>query len=199
MLVFILISSIWLFISVRVVDLASLSAVNDYFPIEGTDYAVRYSSILPSGIYQGSKNTGVLMLEGRFGFDWGAVEEDGLLYLNEYRQTRFGLLFCDLVCVDTDGFEKKPLMKDAMLRGRCASGELVCVGGFLTPSNYPETNPLCRLYSVASTELRPGGESLTVYYFDPASGDFVYSLRDDAVSEDFDERYIERTLAEVMG
>ena len=199
LLVFLFVTALWLSISVKVVDIATLPTMNEYYPIEGTDYAVRYSSLLPSGIYQGDRNTGTLKLEGRFGFDWGAVGEDGKLYLNEYTNSELGTMVSDLVCVDTGSFEKTVLVKDAMLRGRCASGELVYIGGFLMPSNYPASNPLCRLYSAASGELHPDGGSVSVCFYDPVSGKTVYSVRDSDIETDFSGRYLDRTLAEVMG
>ena len=197
--VFLFITALWLFISVKVVDLATLPTMNEYYPIEGTDYAVRYSSLLPFGIYQGDRNTGTLKLEGRFGFDWGAVAADGKLYLNEYTNSELGTTVSNLVCIDTDSFEKTVLVRDAMLRGRCASGELVYVAGYLMPSNYPSSNPLCRLYSAASGELHPDDGSVSVCFYDPESGTTVYSVPVSDVETVFSGRYLDRTLGEVMG
>ena len=124
-LVVMIISAIFFFFSIKLFNMASRRAVNDFYPIEDTSYAVRYSNLQPSGIYEGGKTTGVLKLEGSFGYDWGAAAEDGDLYLNEYDHTDLGLTLSSVVRVDTGTFEKTVLLKDSVLRGRCASGELV--------------------------------------------------------------------------
>ena len=171
--------------------------VTDYQVIKGTDLSIRYSTKEPSGIYRGSKYDDELVLEGNFGFDKGTTFREGKLYLNEYKYTDTDLTLCDVVCVDTDTLEKKVIMKNGMLRGCCASGELVCRGDCLLQSNMPETNSLCRLYAMTSSKLDPSSETAAVLFIDPASGDIVYTAEDPAAPEDFDERWLSRTLEEV--
>lgn len=193
-------SAILFFFSIKVVDLSHHEVANDYYPIEGTDLAVRYSNLKPNGLYRGSQTTGTLVLEGTFGYDWGATAEGNSLYLNEYTSTDVGVMLCQLVRVDLTTCEKDVLRRDTILRGRCASGELVCLGGYLMPADFPATNPLCRLYALSSPELRPEGSSAVVLFLDPDSGDVLYSVRDDeALTDVFDSRYLNRTLQEVMG
>lgn len=200
LLIAIIVSALVFFFSVTMVDLAYHPAVNDYYPIEGTDLAIRYSSAKPSGIYRGDKVTGVLKLEGTFGYDWGAELEGEQLYLNEYRTTRFGLMFCDVVRIDLNSFEKELLFQNAVLRGRCASGELVCLDGALLPSVFPKTNALCRLYAMSAPRLSPKDDSAEVIFLDPASGEVLYRVRDEsALGDDFASRYLERSLEEVRG
>ena len=186
--------------------------VSDYEAIEGTDLAIRYSTKEPSGIYRGTKYADELMLEGEFGYDKGTTYSEGKLYLNEYRYTDTGLALCDAVCVDTDSFEKTVLMENAMLRGQCASGELVCRGDCFLQSDMPDTNSLCRLYAMTSSKLDPLSGSASVIFIDPASGEIVYTAKDDDVqakdddaqakdddvpAKTFDERWLSRTLEEV--
>ena len=198
LLVVMIISAIFFFFSIKLYNMAARHAVNEFYPIEGTDYAVRYSNLQPSGIYQGGKTTGVLKLEGSFGYDWGAAAEGGALYLNEYEHTDLGLTISSVVRVDTDTFEKTVLLRDAVLRGRCASGELVCLSGCFMAFDYPETNALCRLYSLSSRTLRPQSPGADVVYLDPATGEVVCTLRDEqALDGGFEARYLERTLGEV--
>ncbi len=193
-------SAILLFFSIRVVDISHHEAVNDFYPIEGTDLSVCYSSLKPDGLYRGGRTTGTLVLEGTFGYDWGAAVEGDSLYLNEYTATDVGMMLCQLVRVDLSTGEKDVLLRDTILRGRCASGELVCLSGYLMPSDFPATNSLCRLYAMSSPSIRPEGESAVVLYLDPATGRVLSSLRDDeALTDVFESRYLERTRQEVIG
>ena len=195
LLVVLIIAGIYFFFTVKLVDMADHRAVNDIYPVEGTDFSVRYSSQKPNGVYQGDRVNGVLRLAGDFGYDWGCAAADGALYLNEYRSTDLGLMLCDLVRVDTASFEKTLLAADTVLRGRCASGELVCLAGTMLPSDLPETNRLCRLYAMTG-----GGGDCLVLFLDPASGQVVYSVREpEPLSADLEEKYLSRTLGEVMG
>ena len=199
LLVVLIISGIYFFFSIKIFDLADQSAVNDYYPIEGSPYSVRYSSLKPNGIYIGDKITGTLCLEGRYGYGWGAAAEGDTLYLNEYSLTDLGVTLCSVVRVDTGDFEKTVLLEDAILRGRCASGELVCLSGSFMDFNFPETNELCRLYALSSETLRTDGGAL-VCFLDPVSGELLYSVRDAGASgESFDARWLARTLEEVRG
>ena len=201
LLIFAVAAAILLFFSIKVVDMAGHYAVNDYYPIEGTDgLAIRYSTVKTSGIYRGDKNTGTLMLEGLYGFDWGCVAEGDMLYLNEYSRSELGLLFCRVVRVDTRSFTKEVVMENAILRGRSASGELVCLGNCLMPSTFPKTNALCALYAAASPGIRPEEDGAFVLFLDAQSGETLYSVHDeDAFSDSFEARYLARTLGEVRG
>ena len=192
-------SAIGLFFTVGIYDMGQhYYLVTDYEAIEGTDLSIRYSNKDPSGIYRGQRYSDELMLEGEFGYDKGTTYSNGKLYLNEYHYSDSGLALCDAVCVDTDSFEKTVIMKNGMLRGLCASGELVCRGNCLMQSNMPDTNSLCRLYAMTPTKIDPLSESATALFIDPASGDVVYTAEDDSSSaEEFDERWLSRTLEEV--
>ena len=195
LLVVLIIAGIYFFFTVKLVDMADHRAVNDIYPVEGTDFSIRYSSRKPNGVYQGDRVNGVLRLAGDFGYDWGCAAADGALYLNEYRSTDLGLMLCDLVRVDTATFEKTLLAADTVLRGRCASGELVCLAGTMLPSDLPETNRLCRLYAMTG-----GGGECLVLFLDPASGQVVYSVREpEPLRADLEGKYLSRTLGEVMG
>ena len=172
--------------------------ISDYQPIPGTDLSLRYSTKDFCGIYRGPKYDDELVLEGNFGYDRGTTVGKGELYLNEYSYTNMGLVFCDAVAVDTETFEKRVLMKNAMLRGRCESGEIVCLGDCLMQTNSPGTDSLCKLYGMTDPDIDPLSGSATVLFIDPASGEIVYSVRDDnALSEDFDDRWLTHTLEEV--
>lgn len=200
LLVILLISAIFFFFTVRMVSLAFHPAVNVFAPIEGTELSVCYSSIKPNGIYEGPQNTAVMKLEGDFGYDWGAAKTERWLYLNEYTASELGLTLSRLVRVDLESFEKQELLGDAILRGRCASGELVCLSDSLLPSNYPKTNALCRLYALAAPGLRPESDGARVLFIDPDTGEILYSVRDEeALAEGFEQRYLQRTLEEVRG
>ncbi len=188
------------FITVYITNKADRTPINQFYPIEGTDLAVRYSSLEPDGLYRGSENVHSLLVKGRFGFDWGAALEDRSLYLNEYTSTELGLTLCDLVRVDLTSFHKEVLWRDTILRGRCASGELVCVRNVLLPSNQPKTSPLCAFYSLSSAALHPESDRAEVLFLDPVTGEILYSVFDDgAMADSFDARYLARTLEEVRG
>lgn len=191
-------TAITFFITLTVVNLADWSAVNDYFPIEGTDLGILYSDEKPSGIYRGYANSGDLMLEGEFSHDWGIVRYDDRLFLNEYRATDLGFMTSRLVRVDMDTFEEEVLIEDATLRGACRSGELVCIRTEMPPSNFPGTNAFCQLYGMASG-LLPIDETTSVIFVDPESGEVVLTLNgDDAEARDFEARYLDRTLEEML-
>ncbi len=198
LLVIMLFSALIFVFVIKFVDMADLAAVNSFYPVEGTKVGVRYSSAQPYGLYEGTKESGQLKLEGFFGYDWGAAAVNNELYINEYVQTDLGLMLCRLVRVDLDTYEKTVLRRDTMLRGRCASGELVCVEGFIMPADYPKTNALCGLYALSAEAIQPEGDGATVLYLDPETGDVLYSVWDEeALLETFSEKYIERTLEEV--
>ena len=197
LLVVIIFSALTFFVTVKLTAMADRTPVNSFTPIEGTDLAVRYSSLEPNGIYPGSENVNTLRLEGNFGVDWGAAAVGDRLYLNAYRSTDLGLLLSDVVCVDTQTFQKQVLLQNAILRGRCASGELVCLTGELLPANLPEDNALCRIYSLTDTALRADGAA--VVFLDPETGRVVYETTDPtSSSEDFEAQFLNRTLEEVQ-
>lgn len=199
-LVVIVITGIFLFSSVSLVKMADGSASNDYYPVEGSEVSICYSNLRPSGIYVGDKNTGRLMLEGNYGHDWGAAAEGRTLYVNEYTSTSYGLTMCRLVTVDLDSYDKSVLYPDTILRGRCASGELVALRGFMMPTCYPKTNALMKLYAFSSGELDPGSSGAEVIFIDPVTGEVVYSVYDDnALNADVETQYLAHTLEEVRG
>ena len=198
MIVFTVFTAILLFFSVFLTNLRNPSQVNEFYPIGDTGYAIRYSSYHPSGIYKGTENNCTLVLEGTFDYDWGACLVDNRLYVNEYAMSDLGLVQVNLVRIDLDTLEKETLREDTILRGACASGELVCVAGFLMPSNAPGTNELSRLYAMSSSEISPKGEDTLLLCMDPRTGEVVYSARKtDALSGDFEARYLEKTLEEI--
>jgi len=177
--------------------MAARSVMNDYYKIEGTDLGIMYSNVKPNGIYKGLKNTAVLKLEGDFGHDWGIAMEGDDLFLNEYSYTTLGMMFCSVARVSTDDFSKETLFGNTILRGRCASGELVCLEGFIMPSNYPETNSLCRFYGMTSEQLKSEKERIRILFVDPEDASVVYSTEADELSDEFDQLYLERTLEEI--
>ncbi len=198
-IVVIIFTAIGLFFTIKLVNMADRLPINEYYPIEDTDLAIKYSSLDPNGIYRGSENTGELVIEGTFGYDWGSYLEGDKLYVNEYTSTDLGFLLCDLVRIDINTLEKETLLKDAILRGRCASGELVCLSGFIMPSSFPETNSILKLYGMSSREIASNSKSAIVNYIDPADGRILYSVRDDEANTDsFDEKYLNTSLEEVM-
>ena len=86
---------------------------------------------------------------------------------------------------------------DTVLRGRCASGELVCVGDALMEANAPKTNPLCQFYGL-SAGIHPEKDGALVLFLDPDTAQVVYSVWDDeALTDGFEERYLNCTLGEV--
>ena len=195
LLVLLIFGGFTFFITVFIVRMADRSGVNSFNPVEGTDYAIRYSSLEPNGLYQGNEVVNSLVVKGNFGFDWGAALEGERLYLNEYKTSNMGVMHSNLVRVDLTTKQKETLLTDAILRGKCASGELVCVRGVLLPANKPESNILCKFYALAAPGLHDGAE---VLFLDPAIGEIVYRVRDDeAMSNAFEARYLKRTLEEV--
>ena len=70
----IIFSAILFFFTIAMVDMANPYAQNEFYPIEGTDeLAIKHSSIEPNGIYRGSENAAVLVLEGTYGKDSGTT------------------------------------------------------------------------------------------------------------------------------
>ncbi|MCR4709115.1 MAG: hypothetical protein K5653_02520 [Clostridiales bacterium] len=198
MVVVIIFAAIAFFFTVKMVDLADRWPVNEFYKIEDTDYAVRYSNLEPNGIYKGSEAASSLVVEGTFGYDWGVALEGDKLYINEYVATNVGLTLCDLVAFDMDDMSKQVIAENTLLRGRCKSGELVLMGDYIMPSNNPDVNSLCKFYSMSSPSLAKAGERATVIYLDPATGQVLLSLEDKSFKGDsFDNKYLDRTLDEV--
>ena len=198
LLIVIIFSALNFFVTVKLTKMADRRPVNIFSPIEGTDLSVRYSSLEQNGIYRGDENTGTLMHAGDFGADWGAAAEGKNLYLNAYRNSDLGMVLSDVVRVDTKTFEKDVLLRNAILRGRCTSGELVCLRGALLPANLPQVNALCRLYAFSDPSLTPSRACAEVVFLDPETGRILYETEDDApFGDDFTARYLDRTLEEV--
>ncbi len=201
-LVVIIFSAITFLFTIKLTDMADRLALNESYPVEGTNVVVRHSTLIPYGIYEGEyEATSVLKVEGNFGDDWGVALVGNTLIINEYTHTNFNLWLCQLVRVDLNTYEKTVMYRDTMLRGKCASGELVCLTDYLEPSNQPATNGLCQLYALSSGEFRAGEVCATVLYLDPNTGEELYRVRDDeAVDvEVLETRYLARTLEEVRG
>ena len=197
LLVLLIFGGFTFFITLFIVRMADRSGINTFNPVEGTDYAIRYSSLEPNGLYQGNEVVNSLVVKGNFGFDWGAALEGERLYLNEYSTSNMGVMHSNLVRVDLTTKRKETLFTDAIRRGKCASGELVCVRGVFLPANEPESNILCKFYALTAPDLHDVAE---VLFLDPATGEIVYSVRDDgAMTEAFEARYLGRTLEEVRG
>ncbi len=199
-LVVIIFTAIGFFFTVKLGKLADRSILNEYYPIEGTELGVRYGTEQPSGLYRGGDNSRELLLAGTFGYDWGAAAVENALWLNEYTSTDLGLMRCRLVRLNTEDFRREAVLEDTVLRGRCPSGELVCLRGCLMEANAPEVNPLCALYCMSLRDLEPDGSSAEVLWLDPETGEIVYRLRDGAAATAaFEARYLARTLGEVRG
>ena len=199
-LVAIIFTAIGFFFTVKLGKIADRSVLNEYYPIEDTGLGVRYGTEQPSGLYRGSSNSRELLLEGTFGYDWGAAAEGDSLWLNEYIGTDLGLMRCRLVRLDLEDFHREEVLEDTVLRGRCPSGELVCLRGCMMEANSPEQNPLCALYCMSVQDLEPDGRNAEVLWLDPETGEVLFRLRDsEAATEVFEERYLSRTLEEVRG
>ena len=198
-LIVLIFSAIGMFFTIRLVTMADRSVVNVFEPIEGTELSVRYSTFAEDGLYTGDAVNGTLKLAGRYGYGWGAAVFGDRLIINELRSTPFGMTVPSVVCVDLNTFEKTTLLKNATLRGVCASGEPVCLAECMSPSDFPKTNALSRLYA-AGSRIRPESDAATVVWLDPETGEVLFRLRDgDALTCDFESRYLDRTLGEAAG
>ena len=112
--------------------------------------------------------------------------------------TTVGMIIPEIVRVDINTLEKEILYKDAMIRGRCASGEMVCLEGYVMPSNFPETNSLLKFYSMSEKDLNPGANICNVTYIDPETGEAVLTLEEQPIIEkSFESKYIDCTLDEI--
>lgn len=173
--------------------------VNDSYEIAGTDLTIRYSDKKGNGIFEGDPVNGVLKVEGSFGHDWGIALEGDYLYLNEYRTSTLGMMFCQLVRINLNTYEKEILMHNTILRGQCTSGELVCVSDILMPSMQPKTNELACLYAMTSSNIHPRSDRGRVLFIDPSDTKILYETEDDTVlSDDFNARYLEHSLEEIQ-
>ena len=199
LIVVIIFSALTFFFTVKMVDLASRFPVNEFYQIEDTEYAVRYSSMDPNGIYKGSESVNSLVLEGTYGYDWGLALKDDTLYINEYVTTDAGLLLCDLVKIDLNTVNKEILAKNTILRGSCKSGELVCMRDYIMPANNPKVNSLCKFYAMSAPDLNAMSASARIVYIDPVTAEELYSVVEDTPNAaDFNAKYLDRTLDEVM-
>ena len=189
-------SVIGLFATVSSLRMTDPSVMNEFDPVGDTGYSIRHSTFTQNGIVRGMDvNNAELVFPGNFGTDWGAVSDGDQLYVNLYTPTTIGILQSDVELVDLDALEETTLFENAILRGQCASGELVCLAGAMLPSDLPETNRLCRLYAMTG-----GGGECLVLFLDPASGQVVYSVREpEPLRADLEGKYLSRTLGEVMG
>jgi len=191
-------SAIAFLIVVKLMGMTDRTAINSFNKIEGTDLAIRYSNIDPDGLYRGDSANNELLVEGTFGYDWGAIVDGDNVYLNEYTTSNYALVVSKLVKIDLKTLKKEVLSDNTVLRGRCKSGELVALSDYMLDANKPKTNRFCKLYNLG---LNADYENnATVLYINPENGETVYSVKQKLLpKESFDERYIERTLEEVMG
>lgn len=197
MIIVIIFSAMLFFFTVTMVEMVNPYGQNEFQPIEGTDLAVKHSSVDENGLYQGPESTAQLVLKGNFGNDWGTTLSGNSLYLNKYAITSLGLIIPEVVRVDTETHEEELLYKDAIIRGRCASGEMIILTDYVMPTNYPDTNPMLKLYSMSSG-VDLDDKTLTVVFIDPGTGEVLYSLEDRAFLEKtFQKKYEDRTLDEI--
>ena len=185
----ILFSAMMLFFLVKMTDMADISIVNDVYEIEGTDYSVRYQELKPSGLYKGKGNAGRLVVEGNFGFDWGAVIEGDSLFCNEYKKTSYGYMLSDVVKIDLVTYEKETVFRNAMMIGRCESGEMVCLDGFMMPLWSFDTNSLYKTFSMSSPVIESENDTALVRFVNPATMETVRSFRDSASDKERLEYY----------
>ena len=198
-LIVIIFSAILFFFSLVLVNLSDWGAVNEVSQIEGTDFSIIYSDKKPNGLYQGNPNNAELRLKGDFGHDWGLAIEGDYLYTNEYTSTNLGFMLCRLVRIDLRTFEKETLYSDTILRGRCKSGELVCVKGFIMPSNAPETNSFFKLYGMASSDSPADNSEQEILFLDAADASVKYSIKGRPTdNKAFEVMYLQKTLEEIQ-
>ena len=196
---FIIFSAILLFFTVSVFDMSDTSIINESYKIEDTNYYVRYTTHIPSGIYDSDEKLANLLIEGKYGYDWAAVHEGDYIYCSEYHSTTFGYMTSDLVKISLKDFSKQIIMKDAMLNGRCASGELICYKGVLMPNWFRNSNPLADIYAIGANSKIYEGNGALVCLLNPTNDEIVYEIEDkDALSENRTEFYRNSTLGEII-
>ncbi|MBR1758547.1 MAG: hypothetical protein IJ744_07470 [Lachnospiraceae bacterium] len=194
----ILFSALYFFANVSLFNLLVPPAINDTHEIENSDYVVRYNTIIPSGIYDGSDSWSHLMIEGEFGYNWGMVAKEDALYCNEYHTTTFAYMTTDLVRIDLKTFEKTIVRKDAMLVGETTSGELIYLDGCVMANWFPATNPLYRLYGAANRSLLKGENGAMVCFYNTGDANVVYQVEDlNALTDARQAYYRSHSLAEV--
>lgn len=197
-LIALIFSAIGYFFTVGLGGIADWSAVNDFYQIEGCDYAIVYSDIKEDGIYEGRYEADAeLRLEGSFGHDWGAFYDEPYLYVNRYDSTDMGFIRTSVVRIDTRDWSEERLLDDAIIRGTCRSGELVCLAGFALPATFPETNPLAGLYAIGGEGSAAGEGKLELILIDPSSSE----LAGTAIvhpGTDYVGGYLELTLDEIL-
>ena len=196
MIVIIIFSAIMLFFTVKMTSMADRTAVNSFNKIEGSDYAVKYSSLEKSGIYKGSENSSELIAKGKFGFDWGAVLNGNELIINEYKTSDMGFVICDVVKIDLKKKTKETLFADSILRGQNKSGEIVIVSNYYMPSNYPTTNKLVKLYEFFDFKPLNSKTESEICFFDLTTLKPVFTKKG-VITKDFEKRYLEKTLEEI--
>ena len=189
-----LFSALYLFITVDLYDMSDRSVTRANYPIGDTGYYVRYSSRDESGISLGDDLYSPVILGGYFGYDWGAAICGDWLYCNEYKNTRLGFTSSDLVRIRLSDMTKEVIAENAMLRGRCSDGSLLCYEGVVTANWFPQTNPLYSLYAASDGRLG-SGEGAFVHVLDP-SGEKDLELGYDpgALSDEREAYYLERGL-----
>ena len=197
LVVTLVLSAIALLIIVKLTKTAgTLWPVNEYFGIEDSEYAVRYSNLEHNGIYKGEENNNTLVLKGNFSFGSDCALDGNIFYTNEYKATDMGIVLCKAVSVNLDTAEKKTVLDNAAIIGKCASGELVLTDSFAYVKNNPEENALCQLYFFSSRINMQKG--FNVLYYDIQKGEVVYSTPGKTDNETaFEKVYLNRTLAEV--
>ena len=193
-------SVIGLFATVSSLRMTDPSVMNEFYPVGDTGYSIRHSTFTQNGIVKGMDvNNAELVFPGNFGTDWGAVSDGDQLYVNLYTPTTIGILQSDVELVDLDALEETTLFENAILRGQCASGELVIVRGAMLPANKPEESVLCKFYAMSAGDLSPDGRNAEVLFYDIGKGEVVYRIAGEAAfSEDFEARFLDKTLEEVQ-
>ena len=108
-------------------------------------------------------------------------------------------MHCNLVKIDLKTYEKTLVARDTMLRGRCSTGELVCVADAAVLSNVPADNPLWSLFAMSTKAVTPQKKGANVLLLDPVSGEVVYSVWETGAAEEnfIEDRYVGKTLDEV--
>lgn len=189
-------AAIAFFVVVKLTGMADRTAINSFNRIEDTDLAIVYSNLEPDGLYRGDSANNELLVEGTFGYDWGAIVDGDYVYLNEYSTSDLGLVISRLVRINLKTLGKEVLYDNTVLRGRCTSGELVALSGYMLDANKPRTNRFCTLYDLGINNNKESDAN--VIYINPENGETVYSVKQRLMLKDsFDERYLNRTLEEV--
>ena len=197
-LVIILASALFMFFTIFMDTLANRSVRNESYPIEGTEYYVRYTTHIPSGIYVGYDSDDTLMLEGSYGYDWAGLLKDDYYFCNEYHKTVFGFMTSDVVRISLEDFSKEIILKDATVKGFCASGELVCFSNVVMPNWFPGTNAICKLYGMAQGCDGYDSEMAIVNVIDPDTLQILYSAEDGkALSDERGSYYLSSSLQEI--